>query len=130
MMEIVKMYRFEAMHFLPNHEGQCRNPHGHSYRVWFIMQGEVNIEKGQSDSGMVFDYGHLSETVMPVIKALDHTNLNESAVSLLGIVNTTAEELALGLFERLVKPLDIGGLAELVAVRVSETHSTWAEWRP
>lgn len=145
-MQIAKMYRFEAAHRLPQHKGQCRNLHGHSYRAEFIVQGQVAPSEGFGDSGMLMDYGALSDIVKPIIAQLDHTCLSplavpagedigpvDTAATVLGIVNTTAEELAMGLFEAVVDKIAgtwAAGSCSLVAVRVSETAKTWAEWRP
>ncbi len=133
MMTISKMYRIEGMHWLPGHEGQCANPHGHSYRIWFEVAGPLQFAEGRSDYMMVMDYGELSAIVEPIIKQLDHSNLNETAPKVLGITRTTAEALALGLFEAVVDKIGetwATGSRSLVAVRVSETEKTWAEWRP
>lgn len=132
-MTIAKEYGFEAAHHLPHHDGPCAFEHGHSYKVWFIIEGEMQMSEGFSDSQMVMDYGTLSEIVEPIIDQLDHSNLNQSAASLLGITRTTAEALALGLYEAVapaVSNSNVGSTCHLVAVRVSETSKTWAEWRP
>lgn len=137
MFTIAKMYRFEASHSLPNHKGQCANDHGHSYRVWFYVEGEVQESVGFSDSQMVMDYGDLSRIVRPLLEKLDHSNLNVTAPEHLQVSRTTAEALARGIYQwaqpkiaqRHGPPLTAGPF-QLAAVRVSETRNTWAEYRP
>jgi 6-pyruvoyltetrahydropterin/6-carboxytetrahydropterin synthase len=62
-----KVCRFEAAHYIPHHKGPCRNPHGHSYRVEFIIRAR---ELGPD--GFVVDFGDLSA----LCRALDHQDLN------------------------------------------------------
>ncbi len=128
-MTISKEYRVEAMHFLPGHRGLCANEHGHSYRIAIEVTGGQLFQPDASDDQMVVDYGEIDEVMKPLIKQLDHSNLNESALRLLGVTRTTAEALALGIFEDVAHVLRGDGY-ELKAVRVSETLKTWAEWRP
>ena len=48
-MKIGKTYSFEAAHHLPNHNGKCKNPHGHSYRLEVEVEGGLNPFPGASD---------------------------------------------------------------------------------
>ncbi|HYC93867.1 MAG TPA: 6-carboxytetrahydropterin synthase, partial [Thermoanaerobaculia bacterium] len=62
--ELVKDFRFEAAHFLPNvPEGhKCRRTHGHSFR------GEVAV-RGPLDPhlGWVMDFADLRAAVEPLV---------------------------------------------------------------
>ena len=70
-MEVLKgKFRFEASHMLPRHEGKCSNCHGHSWELIVLVRGEINQE-----TGMVMDYGDISEIVKPLIGELDHAHL-------------------------------------------------------
>lgn len=69
-MKIAKEFRWEMGHRLPNHDGACRNVHGHSYRMQVEVEGEVNPE-----TGMVMDFGEISALVKPLVSELDHAFL-------------------------------------------------------
>ena len=85
---ITKEFKFEAAHFLPNHDGKCRNLHGHSYVLYVSVKGQI-IESGPKE-GMVMDFADISKIVKEnIIEKWDHQNLNE----VLGFT-TTAENLA------------------------------------
>ncbi|MBX3096827.1 MAG: 6-carboxytetrahydropterin synthase [Fimbriimonadaceae bacterium] len=63
---ISKEFRWEMGHRLPGHP-LCGSPHGHSYRLIVEVTGEPDA------SGMVMDYGLMSEVVKPIIQQLDHS---------------------------------------------------------
>lgn len=123
---IAKEFHFSASHQLDHlpSEHQCARLHGHNYTV----QVELGRE-GLDGDGFVMDYGDLAFFKDYIDRRLDHRHLND----VLGSGKaTTAENLARHLadvFEQLYPPLDVPGVF-LVAVRVSETPKTWAEWRP
>jgi 6-pyruvoyltetrahydropterin/6-carboxytetrahydropterin synthase len=93
--EVVKDFRFEAAHWLPNvPEGhKCRRIHGHSFR------GEVSV-RGPIDPkvGWVVDFADLKRAVDPIVEKLDHYMLNEID----GLENPTSERVAIWFWERLV----------------------------
>lgn len=118
---ITKMFRFEAAHSLPEHHGKCANVHGHSYRLEVSLRGPIRDIPGQSDHGMVMDFGDLSQIVRAaVIERLDHHDLNEATH-----VYTTAENLAHWIWDTLV---EAGLDAKLLyRIRLWETDSSYAE---
>jgi 6-pyruvoyltetrahydropterin/6-carboxytetrahydropterin synthase len=90
---ITKTFRFEAAHSLPNHDGRCRELHGHSYAVELRFEGEVNPARGQSDDGMVIDFLAVSEWWRREVEPLvDHRFLNETMPE--PFLPTTAENIA------------------------------------
>jgi len=111
MWTIEKSFTFEAAHRLPNHDGKCARLHGHSYKMIVYIQSPTLIELG-AESGMVMDYGDISDVVKPFIdQYLDHHYLNEST----GLENPTSEELARWIYNRIKLRLNV------YAVRVDET---------
>lgn len=125
MARIVKTYRFEAAHRLPNHDGQCARPHGHSYIVEVAVEGTVRAADGSAKEGMVIDFGDVSEAfqrrVMPLC---DHQNLNET----LPIVVTTAEQIADWILAIMCEEINPDTFGCVVAgVRVWETTTGYAE---
>lgn len=65
---VVKRYIFDAAHLLPLHAGKCKNLHGHTYQVEVHIKGQVN-----GSTGMIVDFGQISEVVKPIIKEYDHS---------------------------------------------------------
>lgn len=113
---LTRDFTFEAAHLLPRAPDghKCRRLHGHSFRVEFTVEGEVD-----PDTGWFLDYGIMKEQVEPIRVQLDHRYLNEVA----GLGNPTSENLARWIWERL-KP----GLPFLVRVTVHETCEARCEY--
>ena len=113
---LVKEYRFEAAHKLPNvPEGhKCRRLHGHSFKVELSVKGPVDDK-----TGWFIDFGDLDAIWQPIYDALDHRYLNEVA----GLENPTSELLARWLWDR-IKPR----LPELSRVTVFETCDARCEF--
>ncbi len=107
--ELIKEYRFEAAHLLPNvPDGhKCKRLHGHSFKFEIHVVGPVNPH-----TGWFIDYGDLDEVVNPLVAQLDHHYLNEVD----GLQNPTSEVLARWLYDR-IKPR----IAALQAVTLFET---------
>jgi 6-pyruvoyltetrahydropterin/6-carboxytetrahydropterin synthase len=106
---ITKNFDFEAAHqeicFPEGHK--CRNVHGHTFRLWVSVTGEVDRQ-----TGLFYDHAKISEAVAPLVAGLDHTFLNES----LGMKNMTMEFLAEWFWKQLHSKLP--GLSE---IRIQET---------
>lgn len=107
--ELVKEFRFEAAHFLPNvPEGhKCRRVHGHSFRGEIAVRGPLHPELR-----WVIDFADLKEAVEPVVRRLDHYLLNEIE----GLENPTSEVVAVWVWSRLAP-----SLPGLVRVTIEET---------
>ncbi len=107
---VSKTFSFEAAHSLPHlPEGhKCRNLHGHSYVIEVFCQGPLD------QRGFVVDYADISAAVDPIIKRLDHQNLNDILP-----FSTTAENLAAWLW-----PYVFNVLPSLVRIDVHETAKT------
>lgn len=46
-------------HRLANHDGKCRNLHGHQYILEVTIEGELNQTPGNSSEGMLVDFSAL-----------------------------------------------------------------------
>ena len=51
MVRITKAFKFEMAHALHGYDGLCKNIHGHSYRLWVTIRGEIKNEKGHRKDG-------------------------------------------------------------------------------
>ena len=89
---ITKEFSFAAAHQLLNHDGLCRNRHGHNYRVIVEVSGEIKGTDGKPDEGMVQDFGVVKARWKEIEPLLDHRDLNESIGTVIG--PTTAENIA------------------------------------
>jgi 6-pyruvoyltetrahydropterin/6-carboxytetrahydropterin synthase len=115
--EIFKIFGFEAAHYLPNlpESHKCRRMHGHSFRVEVYVKGAVNEE-----AGWVMDFADIKECFKPLEEKLDHRLLNDIE----GLENPTSEHLARWIWRQL-KP----GLAGLSKLVVRETCTAGCVYR-
>lgn len=112
-----KRATFDAAHFLPGHPGKCARFHGHTYTV----EVTVRREDGRHDleTGMVADFGDLSELLRGILAGYDHGVLNDS------LANPTAEVLAGVLFREVELRLPKG--IHVDRLRVWETPDCFVE---
>lgn len=115
--ELVKEYRFEAAHRLPNVPAghKCARLHGHSFKFEIHVEGEVDAH-----TGWFIDYGVLDDIVNPLVAQLDHHYMNEIE----GLENPTSEVTVRWLFER-IKPK----LPSLTAITFHETSDARCIYR-
>ena len=131
---VTKTVRFDAAHILTNHEGLCRNLHGHTYRV------DVSVA-GDGERDMVIDFKELKRIANETIcERFDHafiySTASEGECEIAEVVKrhgmrtvaipfrSTAENLAKLFFDALKVRLP-----GLVAVRVWETADSSAVFR-
>ena len=135
MITVTKTVKFDAAHVLTNHQGLCKNLHGHTYRV------DVSVAQAEDDTrDMVIDFKDLKGIANEVIcDRFDHAFVynTESAgereiaavVEKHGMrtvaipVRSTAENLAKMFFSDL-KPR----IPDLSSVKVWETADSCAEY--
>lgn len=123
---VSKEFIFDAAHHLHAYEGKCKNLHGHTYKVVFGISGIPN------DIGITVDFGAIKTIWKEEIEGfLDHRYLNET----LPLMNTTAENMVVWLFERMENALQSGAYRSSVLggrtefVRLYETGTSYAEAR-
>lgn len=132
-MKIAKEFRWEMGHRLPDHFGQCKNIHGHSYKM--IVEFEGELDKNE----MIIDYYDVEKIINPIIEKLDHAfmvNKNDQIVlELLNRMNSkkvvvdfhsTAENICLYLLNE-VKKASLPENVSSIKVRVYETEFDYAE---
>jgi len=136
MTTVTKTVRFDAAHILTNHQGLCKNLHGHTYRV------DLSVTQPEGEGGdMVIDFKDLKSLATSVIcDKFDHSfvysTASEGECEIAAVVEkhgmrtvalpfrSTAENLARYFYESL-KP----HVPWLSAVRVWETADSCAEYR-
>ena len=116
MYTITKEFHFSASHQLDGlpDDHQCARMHGHNYIVEVILQADK-----LNDVGFVVDYGDLKPLKHYLDDCFDHRHLNDVLP-----FQTSAENIAKYLYDWCKAQWQ-----ETVAVRVSETPKTWAEYR-
>lgn len=116
---IEKTWRFDAAHKLPNHNGKCRELHGHTYALTIGLRGLTNGTVGDPAEGMVLDYYELSAVWRDHLEPLlDHKYLNDTVP----VTPTTAENLAAWALDVVARQL--GSVVAYVTVK--ETPATAA----
>jgi 6-pyruvoyltetrahydropterin/6-carboxytetrahydropterin synthase len=107
-------FYFAAAHRLPRYEGPCFRLHGHNYKFFVTVEGEVD-----PSTGMIADFGVIKTVVgEEVLARVDHRNLNDI------LENPTAENIARWIWEAL-KPR----MADLVEVRLFEIPDSCVTYR-
>ena len=137
MITVTKTVRFDAAHVLTNHQGLCKNLHGHTYRV------DVSVTQPEGDErDMVIDFKDLKGLATEVIcDRFDHAFIYNTASvgerEIAAVVEkngmrtvaipfrSTAENLAKMFYGELKSR--IPGLS---AVKVWETAESCAEYKP
>lgn len=137
MITVTKTVKFDAAHVLTNHQGLCKNLHGHTYRV------DISVSQREGeDSDMVIDFKDLKSIAEAVIcDRFDHafiyntTSSGECEIAAVVEKNSmrtvaipfrsTAENLAKYFFELLIVRIP-----NIASVKVWETAMSSAEYRP
>ncbi len=106
-------FTFAAAHRLPRYDGPCFRMHGHNYRMFVAVEGEVDPH-----AGMVADFGKVKQLVQEhVLARVDHRNLNDL------LENPTAENIARWVWEALDPHLP--GLAEVKLYEIPDSCVTY-----
>ncbi|MGN0855230.1 MAG: 6-carboxytetrahydropterin synthase QueD [Kiritimatiellia bacterium] len=135
MITVTKTVKFDAAHVLTNHQGLCKNLHGHTYRV------DVSVAQAEDDAcDMVIDFKDLKRIATEVVcNRFDHAFIyntrSEGEREIAAVVEkhgmhtvalpfrSTAENLARMFFGELRSR--IPGIS---SVRVWETADSCAEY--
>jgi 6-pyruvoyltetrahydropterin/6-carboxytetrahydropterin synthase len=106
-------FRFSAAHRLPRYEGPCFRLHGHNYRFFVAVEGEVDPA-----TGMIADFGEVKRIVQEqVLARADHRNMNDL------LENPTAENIARWIWE-VLEP-HVPGLAEVRLYEIPDSCVTY-----
>ena len=118
MYTIAKRFAFSASHIIGGlpADHPCGRLHGHNYEIKVILQAPA-----LDAVGFVRDFHELAALRDFIEETLDHKHLND----VLGHDRTTSEVISRWLHDWCKERWP-----EVVAVRVSETPRTFAEYRP
>lgn len=135
-MKISKEFRWEMGHRIPEHDGLCRNVHGHSYKMVVEVTGEV------AENGMIVDFYDLGQIVKPVIEEMDHSFLCEGKdAAMIDFLKangmkyfvldfqSTVENICLYLAKKFSGKIDRSKYPNIkgIAVKIFETPNSYAE---
>jgi 6-pyruvoyltetrahydropterin/6-carboxytetrahydropterin synthase len=136
MITVTKTVKFDAAHVLTNHDGLCKNLHGHTYRI------DISVAQSEDNQGdMVIDFKDLKNIATSVIcDSFDHAfiynNKSDGEREIASVVGkygmrtvelpfrSTAENLARHFYSLL--KTKIPGLC---AIRVWVTSESSAEYK-
>lgn len=147
---VSKSFTFHASHQLPNHDGPCRDLHGHTYVLQVAVTAEVKGADGSSDEGMVMDFGILKDIYKEEIEPkVEHKHLNDTLRDFVPCspahrergprAITTSENIAMWMLDRFHQGVlahwwthrnnidDAPDTAPIVMVRLAETPTSYAE---
>ena len=139
MIRITKEFKLEMAHALHGYDGLCKNIHGHSYKLWVTVKGEVRNENGHVKDGMVIDFEGLKEIVKPaIIDKYDHSlvlnaNSPHASIDLSAFEKVfylpyqpTSENLVMDFATTIQSKMP--KRVTLCKVVLSETATSFAEW--
>ena len=147
-MSIRRWVETDTGHRVPNHRSKCKHLHGHRYRWEAELEGDIVIQKGASEEGMLMDFSDVSailnehihdivdhaflvyEQDLPTLEALEIMGDGHRTVIMPFI--PTAENLAKWAWEQVSPHIvsSYGNKLKLAAMHVRETPKSWATWRP
>ena len=74
MIRITKEFKFEMAHALHGYDGLCKNIHGHSYRLWVTVRGEILKENGNKKRRNGIRFFLFKKIVKPsIVDKYDHS---------------------------------------------------------
>ncbi|MCK6691240.1 MAG: 6-carboxytetrahydropterin synthase QueD [Thermoanaerobaculia bacterium] len=138
---VTKSFTFEMAHALEGYDGECKNLHGHSFRLEVTLRGAPLRQAGHPKNGMVMDFKDLKKLVQTqVLGVFDHALvLNESTPATLvealrrhyeKVVllpfQPTSENMLLLMVDKIRAGLP--GNVELYRLVLHETATSSAEW--
>ncbi len=123
MFEVSVEQSFAAGHALRNYKGKCENVHGHNYRVQVTVAGEH-----LADNGLLVDFLELKRLMHGVIEYLDHRFIND--LSPFDVINPSAENMAKYFHDEISRGLAADAPVRVSEVRIWETDTSVAVYRP
>ena len=134
-MKIAKEFKWEMGHRLPEHFGNCKNIHGHSYKMIIEFEGELN------ESEMIIDFYDIDRIIKPLIEKLDHAFMvntkDKDVIDFLDKIkskklvvdfNSTVENICNFVLKE-IKKFELPENISSVAIRIYETNEDYAEER-
>lgn len=136
---ITKEFSFEMSHMLKNHRGECKNIHGHSYRLFVTIVGKPKSTLDSPEDGMLIDFSELKEIVNhAVIEPFDHALVVSEAAYKNSFLENYKGKLIVKPFEPTCENLisdfakyiilALPQTVELYGLKLYETATSFTEW--
>lgn len=132
--KISKEIKWEMSHRLPFHKGQCKNIHGHSYKL------RVDITGVMDKNGFVIDFYDVEKLLTTIVNEFDHGFLcdNEDLIMknfliennfkhLIVPFTTTSENLSFYILSKIENSLKNNKNIKNIKVRLHEASDVFAE---
>lgn len=103
MYEIIVKHHFSSAHRLENYAGECKNLHGHNWKVEVTARAEE-----LNDIGISMDFKEFKRIVRSEIDKFDHMLLNDHPS--FKDINPTAENIARIIYRELSEKVNTGKL--------------------
>jgi 6-pyruvoyltetrahydropterin/6-carboxytetrahydropterin synthase len=123
MFEVSVEQTFAAGHALRNYHGKCENVHGHNYKVRITVTGEE-----LDSTGLLVDFVDVKRLMGGAIEYLDHRFIND--LPPFDVINPSAENIAKYFYDRVSGGLNGGGAVRVSKVKVWETETSSAVYKP
>lgn len=119
MYKIAVKTHFDSAHLIRNHNGRCRNLHGHRWDMEVVFSG------GELDEmGMIIDFKDIKKILKEITDKYDHHNLNE--IPPFDVINPTAENLSRIIFQEIKKRTPEA--IDLTEVKIWESPDAWVSF--
>jgi 6-pyruvoyltetrahydropterin/6-carboxytetrahydropterin synthase len=136
---ITKAFNFEMAHALRDHDGACRNIHGHTYELFVTIMGEPKAEDGHPANGMIMDFKALKDIVNKhIVKEYDHafvvgerspwaSDTGAQSCKLIVLPFEPTSENLVAEYARILREA-LPAETKLHSLRLRETTTAYAEW--
>jgi len=138
---ITKIFSFEMAHALWNYDGDCKNIHGHSYKLYVTITGIPVNDCTDPKYGMVLDFIDISKIVKStIISKFDHALIisQEAASEHTPLINQLSDRLIITSFQPTAENIlihfadilkrSIPDNVKLHSLKLQETETSFAEW--
>lgn len=138
---ITKEFNFDMAHALDDHQGKCKNIHGHSYQLLVTIKGTPKNQPGKSDNGMVIDFGDLKQIIKSnIVDLYDHSLVlandspflqNDTILKQTKLIVVDFQPTCENIIIEYVKIIQdkLPSSVELVKLFLRETSTSYAEWK-
>ncbi|MBM7623336.1 6-carboxytetrahydropterin synthase QueD [Sporohalobacter salinus] len=143
---VTKSFSWDMAHMLAGHENQCKNLHGHTYKLEVeVASKSGGLKKAGAGQGMIIDFKDLKQVVRKeIVSPLDHaflywvkspdevehqlaSTLQEAGRKVVSVdFRPTAENMANYFLETLQNSFAESNI-EVLSIRVWETSTSYAE---
>ena len=124
MITVTKKFSFCYGHYLFGYSGKCKNIHGHNSEVEVEFTHNIDLPPAYTD--MIIDFVDIKKHIEPILERFDHKLLNDQK-DIFGDDEAPTAENIVSKISKMIQETPIG--PGLIRVRISETPTSWAEWR-